>query len=438
MRVSYLKLRHNVYWFQRRPPKKLHSVLGSKMYAINLNTTDLGIAVRKRDVILEQWAALHTTKSGREIFTHKLTDLKSRELTDSVLDLSDTVVDALAEARYDDIQQEAAPNRRQEDMDLLSGLTQKNQADFWAWQKAKNNIEPPSEFLYSLRDGLAAIVPHKKGKVSQLHLDKYPLAVDVFLGNAEDRPLETIKKGEVLRWLDKFDRSNATKNTYLSCLKGIFLYAQDRELINDQIRNPFADHKLGKSDTVHYKFMEDDLLRNIISKLMGRTYRKHRYDGLIANLARSTGVRLGELWNSNIEIHDGITCLSVFDAKTVAGIRLVPIPDRLVEAVTEAHPRWVEMGIASDYSKRFGRAKRSLVDDRSLAFHSLRVTFITWAGNTEDRWTEQHIAWLVGHEESKGDAMTGKLYFKGYNIHLMKQIVESVQPFKMPTAIESL
>jgi hypothetical protein len=40
------------------------------------------------------------------------------------------------------------------------------------------------------------------------------------------------------------------------------------------------------------------------------------------------------------------------------------------------------------------------------------------------------VAWLVGHEEGKGDAMTGQLYFKGYNINLMKQIVESVEEFK--------
>ena len=108
----------------------------------------------------------------------------------------------------------------------------------------------------------------------------------------------------------------------------------------------------------------------------------------------------------------------------------MPIPDRLVEAVTEAHPSWVAKGKGSDFSKRFGKAKRSVVDDRALTFHSLRVTFITWAGNTKDRWTEQHVAWLVGHEEGKGDAMTGQLYFKGYNLELMKEIVESVEPYK--------
>ena len=173
--------------------------------------------------------------------------------------------------------------------------------------------------------------------------------------------------------------------------------------------------------------MEDDLLREIIGRM---ALNKHPHDGLISNLARSTGVRQGELFSSKLETHKGIVCLNVLDAKTPAGIRLVPIPDRLIEAVTEAHPSWVAKGKGSDFSKRFGKAKRSVVDDRALAFHSLRVTFITWAGNTEDRWTEQHVAWLVGHEEGKGDAMTGQLYFKGYNINLMKQIVESVEEFK--------
>ena len=337
-------------------------------------------------------------------------------MSDSLGFVNEGLVDDLSEARVETQNQAQA---------VISGYSKEDQAAFWAWRKATKNQTPREQFQYSIRQALAAIIPCKQGTISQEHLDKYTLSVDLFLGDRDDRSLESIKRGEVRKWLDSVDKSNSTKSTYLSCLKGLFLYAQDRELINDQIRNPFVI-KLGKSDTVHYKFMEDDMLREIISKM---ALNKHPHDGLIANLARSTGVRQGELFSSKLETHKGIVCLNVVDAKTPAGIRLVPIPDRLVEAVTEAHQAWVTKGKGSDFSKRFGKAKAKVVNDRALTFHSLRVTFITWAGNTEERWTEQHIAWLVGHEEGKGDAMTGQLYFKGYNLELMKQIVESVEAF---------
>jgi integrase len=418
VRVKYLKQRYKVYWFIRRPPKKLHKLLGSALVQTNLNTSDLATAFRRRDAINMQWKALSKTQNGPDAYTERLSlitredDLSNKDrfvnerLTD---DLSDARVETQAQAQV-----------------AISGFSEADQAAFWAWRKATKNEAPPEEFQYSIRQALAAVIPHKKGTVTDVHLDKYTLSVDLFLGGIDDRSLESIKRGEVIRWLDTLDKSNSTKSTYLSCLKGVFLYAQDREFINDQIRNPFQDIDLGKSDAVHYKFMEDDMLREIISKL---TLNKHPHDGLIANLGRSTGVRQGELFNSKLETHKGIVCLNVVDAKTPAGIRLVPIPDRLVEAVTEAHPAWVAKGKGSDFSKRFGKAKRSVIDDRALTFHSLRVTFITWAGNTEDRWSEQHVAWLVGHEEGKGDAMTGQLYFKGYNLELMKQIVESVYAF---------
>lgn len=417
MRVKYLKLRYKVYWFHRRPPKKLYETLGSKVISTNLRTSDLATAIRRRDAINLKWEAATQSELAPDVYNAKLELLKGEDLSDSLGFVNEQLTDDLSDARVETQAQAQV---------AISGFSEADQAAFWAWRKATKNESPPDQFQYSIRQALAAIIPHKEGTITQLHLDKYTLSVDLFVGVEKDRSLASILNDEVYRWLDTIDKSNSTKSTYLSCLKGIFVYAQRRGHINQQLRNPFQDIDLGKSDAVHYKFMEDDMLREIISKL---TLNKHPHDGLIANLGRSTGVRQGELFNSKLETHKGIVCLNVVDAKTPAGIRLVPIPDRLVEEVTQAHPAWVEKGKGSDFSKRFGKAKRSVIDDRALTFHSLRVTFITWAGNTEDRWSEQHVAWLVGHEEGKGDAMTGQLYFKGYNLELMKQIVESVYAF---------
>ena len=417
MRVPYLKQRHNVYWFQRRPPTNLHEILGSKMVSVNLHTTDLATAIRKRDIITSEWAALAKQKRKPELYNEALEAIKNQgDLSDSLGHVNEELMDTLSETGV---------NTQAVAETVLAQFSQADQAAFWAWRKLTVDDNPPSDFQYSIRDGLAQIIPHKQGTITELHLDKYTVAVDLFMGKGEDCGLADIRKGSVVKWLDTLEQSNSTKNTYLSCLGGIFEYAQDREYVDDQLVNPFKGIKLGKKDTKSYKMMSDDTLRAILSHLKAK-------DHLPAILARRTGMRLSEVYNAQAELHDGIHCLVIEEtaeyrgAKTEAGNRLVPIPLDLVEAVLEEQPTWNNHGA---YSKRFGKAKAKVIDCRQTVFHSLRVSFITYA--QRQGWTEQNVAWLVGHEAGKGDAMTGKLYFKGYTLELMQKIIESVESFKV-------
>ena len=420
MRVPYLKQRHNVYWFQRRPPTNLHQVLGSKMVSVNLHTTDLATAIRKRDIITAEWVALTKQKRKPELYNEALEALQHvGDLSDSIGYVNEDIIDELSMAAN------GGSVSWERTKLILSQFSQADQAGFWAWHKVKGNSEPPSDFTYSIRDGLEQIIPHKQGTITELHLDKYTVAVDLFMGKGEDGGLADIRKGAVVKWLDTLEQSNSTKNTYLSCLGGIFEYAQDREYVDDQLVNPFKGIKLGKKDTKSYKMMSDDTLRAILGHLKPR-------DHLPAILARRTGMRLSEVYNAQVELHDGIQCLVIEEtteyrgAKTEAGNRLVPIPLDLVEVVLQEQPTWENHGA---YSKRFGKAKAKVIDCRQTVFHSLRVSFITLA--QRQGWTEQNVAWLVGHEAGKGDAMTGKLYFKGYTLELMQKIIESVESFKV-------
>ena len=417
MRVPYLKQRHNVYWFQRRPPTNLHEILGSKMVSVNLHTTDLATAIRKRDIITSEWAALAKQKRKPELYNEALEAIKNQgDLSDSLGHVNEELMDTLSETGV---------NTQAVAETVLAQFSQADQAAFWAWRKLTVDDNPPSDFQYSIRDGLAQIIPHKQGTITELHLDKYTVAVDLFMGKGEDCGLADIRKGSVVKWLDTLEQSNSTKNTYLSCLGGIFEYAQDREYVDDQLVNPFKGIKLGKKDTKSYKMMSDDTLRAILSHLKAK-------DHLPAILARRTGMRLSEVYNAQAELHDGIHCLVIEEtaeyrgAKTEAGNRWVPIPKDLVEVVLQEQPTWNNHGA---YSKRFGKAKAKVIDCRQTVFHSLRVSFITYA--QRQGWTEQNVAWLVGHEAGKGDAMTGKLYFKGYTLQLMQQIIESVESFKV-------
>jgi len=415
MRASYLKRRHNVYWFQRRPPKKLHDQLGSKTISVNLHTTDWATAIIKRDQILGEWAALSAVQRSADLYTQRRAELTGQDLSDSVGYVSERLVDALS---WSGAKTQSAAS------DVLRDFTPEDRAAFWAWRNATKAEDPPEEYAYSIRDALAAFIPHKQGTITDLHLAKHTTSVDLFMGSGVDGSLAAIRKGAVVRWIDTLDKSNSTKNTYLSCLGVVFQYAQDRELINDQLVNPFKGIQLGKKDTKSYKLMAHDTLRAILRQLKAE-------DRLPAVLAVNTGMRQSEVFNADLQIHDGIHCLVVAatddykGAKTAAGNRMVPIPDHLLADVLEQQPSWVNH---TAYSKRFGRVKRQVIDCRQTTFHSLRVNFITSAQRAG--YTEQQVAWLVGHEAGKGDAMTGQLYFKGYKLELMKEIVEAAATFR--------
>ena len=145
-----------------------------------------------------------------------------------------------------------------------------------------------------------------------------------------------------------------------------------------------------------------------------------------ARVARATGMRLDEIFSADLVTEEGLLCFSLTDAKTEAGKRLVPIRDSLRDAVMLYHEG---LSNSAAYSKRFGRAKSKVVGSgkREIAFHSLRVQFITKA--LQAGYAEMQVAWLVGHEEGKGDAMTGQLYHKGYSLQTLKEIVEAVPEF---------
>ena len=71
MRVKYIKLRHKVYWFVRRPPKNLQDQLGSKTICINLHTRDWAVALTRKDAILTEWDALVVTPDPTDDYDNR-------------------------------------------------------------------------------------------------------------------------------------------------------------------------------------------------------------------------------------------------------------------------------------------------------------------------------------------------------------------------------
>ena len=102
MRVKYLKQRYKVYWFHRRPPKKLNGILGTKVISINLHTSDLTVALRRRDVINQQWEASAKTQSGPDAYKERLTVLtREDDLSNPDRFVNERLTDDLSDARVE-------------------------------------------------------------------------------------------------------------------------------------------------------------------------------------------------------------------------------------------------------------------------------------------------------------------------------------------------
>lgn len=404
MKIKYLTRRHNVYWFQRRVPKDLEDVMQTTgVYRQNLRTTDPKTAMSLVDAINRAWEVkrVNGSDSPRDVFRKALERLDPEgESPDWWLNV--------------------------EDADDFARLSPNDKAEWQASQVKKRGAPVPMEFQYSLQEALREWEKLREGEIKPKTLVEYGKSVRAFLGVREDIPLALIDRAMVKEWLDdsRPTSSYATRDKHRRFLAQIWADAVDRGIettgVNPDARNPFKDHRHGSSkESNSYEYMSDAELEQILEHL-------NEEDRGIARIARSTGMRQAEIFKSPIEVHEDILCFAIKDAKTAAGVRLVPVPDALHNEIQDILDPTIKNNAwtAKDYSKRFGRAKRKAgITARSKSFHSLRATFITEAGRSG--YQEQQVAWLVGHEDGKGTAMTGSLYFKGYSVHLMKEIIEA-------------
>jgi integrase/recombinase XerC len=412
VKVPFLKLRGSVYWYQRRVPKALHHVLGSGVYAKSLNTKDLVEATKQAVVHTAFFEELLGMATPQQLYDAAVTALRS-PLNSDEPDFDPYVSDLLG----------SVPENQREA--VFHSLPPAAQAHFRAAQEVLLGRERPLEYTMSFR----TVIQQYLDTRSELHkktLARYWTAYESYLGQKADIPIVLVDRASVFSWLDRIrlEKGTSTKQAFVLNLKAVYAWAMDREIVSNENKNPFEGHKF-KSDTVSYSLMADELLAEILDGLKP-------IDRLPAIIARYSGMRLSEVFESELVTEEGVLCFRIGatgtykGAKTSAGNRLVPVRACIAEQVAVSKPQWSSFNA---YGKRFGRAKAKIVgaNRRELAFHSLRVSFITYAGRAG--FSEQQVAWLVGHEEGKGRTMSGQLYFKGYNIKTMQEIVESVPEF---------
>lgn len=148
-------------------------------------------------------------------------------------------------------------------------------------------------------------------------------------------------------------------------------------------------------------------------------------------VALFTGMRLGEILALKAEHFTGtddIDTIRVVDAKTKAGIRIIPVHPRLLACGLIPYVRSFKTGedvfpgyTQKAYSKFFRRFQDSLgIENPKLVFHSFRHNFADAlrAARTDEPITKA----LLGHSDG---TVTG-IYGNGYSIEVLKEALDRI------------
>lgn len=415
--------RGEVYWWKKRIPKTLQSLYEAKgfkpthVFQKSLNTEDELLA-NLRCIDWDKWLY-----SGGDVV---------EDSGPSKAEIYERVLEEFKRVRIDP--RYGVPEWDYIDDNLLNNIQsgELDPRDMETEDRARYAVltgtPRPEEFMYTLRHCLRDYREIKAKDVTPKTLNKFDRAVDVFLGDRHDAPMTPIRMPIVAKWIDSLtDKAYGTKQDYVTRLAALWTFARTRGMVDEDRANPFLDQDLGKNDKKSTILMEDAQLLAILPHL------KKPEDRLPPIIARHTGMRLGEVFHATLDTVDGILCFVVRETedeewkpKTNASIRVVPVRDSIKELVLEVFPK-IKPDYAKAYSQKFGGIKKKLFPNtqRVLVFHSLRKTFITFAQRA--KFSPEHVAWVVGHEEGKGNAMQA-LYMEGHTTEYMKEIIEKTPP----------
>ncbi|MFW7822206.1 site-specific integrase [Klebsiella pneumoniae] len=388
---------YGVYYIRIAIPEWLRSAFGGRKTLVrSLNTSDLRVARRKRDVIADEY--------------HRVREIAEPPKPDS---LQDTISYLQSVAKY----AKASPTAHRAN-------------------KPENKLAPSCPSLVKMLD----VYLLQNANILKLGtLSKTKKAVELFLDylKRSDIRLNDINRTTVTGWLDAMSGVKAvqTQANYLSALACILDLASARYHDAPPIQaNPFRLHKLhtAKSRQSYEAFTDNE----VIALLRGlqEAGEVELFD--VASIAAYSGMRIGEICNlqpEHIIVIDGITCFQVLEGKTANAARIIPLHSSLISMVSErcqkpyngflfyrASITKREDGKRSSWHvNRFGRLKRDILpDSENKVFHSFRhavISKLNAAGVDEGR-----VALLVGHSSGSTESFT--TYSKSVPERIVKEL----------------
>lgn len=306
-------------------------------------------------------------------------------------------------------------------------------------QLAKNTpvAVSPAPMLATIRDEYMQVYSERRAFST---LSKAARAVEVFLQSIGkvDIALNKIGRRTVTDFIEAQQQSAPqTVQNWLTSLGSLYEFAKRRD---DGIpdSNPFHGHNLEARRTIEsYQPFEPKQLQ-ILIKEADETIRDLILMGLYS------GCRLDELASLkrvDIVIMEDVRCFFISKAKTVAGVRYIPIHSLLIGIVdkllSQSNGEYLfaqsnEINRADGkkgpwFSQAFTRLRRQVLPtatDRQC-FHSVRGMFITALDRAGV--PEQRIGAITGHTEQKAKTEAFRTYSKGAGMKELSGYVELIK-----------
>ncbi|MGR3980098.1 tyrosine-type recombinase/integrase [Pseudoalteromonas sp. 1181_04] len=399
---KYLKLRGNIWWYQRRTPKDLlEQYCGATTISESLKTGDIREARLRRDILNGklQERMFNSPDIGRQKFLEYVQEMNDRKEIDPV---------------YWD-----------EPYDVDKAETDGNIELIHAYTTVNGRKDQRHRYGIQLKESLVNWGNQRRKDISLDSINKAKKSVDGFLKHLGlyDIQLEDITKRHVNGYIEVLLTKYSTSTTrgYISRLRSIWNYCEQLSQVTTAC--PFDNHSFaGGTETIKKKsftLQEINLIKEHISE-------EESTKQLLVKLAAFTGCRISELCNLQVKhlINEGdIDAIYIEKGKTDAATRIVPLTTELGERVREiaGSKDGDELLLELDgrsMSRWFSRIKTAHISkDTAKSFHSFRVMFSTAMQRAEV--SELKAAAILGHK--RGITMTYGYYSDGYTLLQLKE-----------------
>ena len=401
---THLKLRGNVWWYQRRVPLTMKRLYPDRdKFEFSLGTSDVIVARKLRDKFNGELA--HNSLTATNENAKRFRDIV-REMTQEKLSNPDW--DAWV------------------DPDTLKA--RKDFVTLEAYETVNGKRDHSTLYAFSFREALAEWIRGRGIQKTKDTVKKSEQSLGLFLDyhNVVDLPITQITRRMAYDFLRDLEQRNAktTCQAHISRLKMVWKHAKDLGEIDGD--NPFAEHTYtGESEDNKYQMYSPDELKQIMH-LLSQHPDKYK---LLVELGIFTGCRISELCGlkkSNLMKLGDVSYIFIETGKTSAATRNVPLNNELADALwreakqlTDDDPLLGMTGKAA--SRWFSNFKTAnITKDRTKAFHSFRVMFITALKRSDV--SEYMSAEIVGHE--RGRTMSYGYYAKDSEIHKLHECTE--------------
>ncbi|MCE9958228.1 tyrosine-type recombinase/integrase [Aeromonas rivipollensis] len=417
-----LLLRGNIWHIHWNVPKGLRNdplFRGKAIYSKSLKTRDVHEARKMRDLLVGQFremAAASSTHASRRAFLAAYNEarqarialdsrsvyLDDRELTNAV-DALESAFNVDAEiARGDYVKADA----------FLAAI--------------HDQPEVADKYAITLKDAAWEFTKAHEGKADRVTLSRIKNATASLVQalGGKDIPLKELTNRQVTRWITSLSASlsDSTRRSYIVALEKMWHWVWLNEHVDGA--SPFKGTKIDRQgDGTSYEEFTVEEVKSLISHASPEELELMRY-GLI------TGCRISELvelTEANFIICEGVHVVQIFEGKTKAAKRSIPLPEHLWTSLKGCvmSGAWNKR-LAEHWSQKFGRLKLKATGkrDRVKGFHSFR--HMTATAYEQVHTEERIVAVILGHKHKRGESLSYGLYSSGLAPHQYLEAVETM------------